>query len=174
MHYLYIISLLFMISCGSDENKENPKTFEKDELEKGSIIHPLEPFDKLPIRDNWELEIQEVVLDATEDVLAENMFNDPPEDGYQFLMIAVKITYLGEDRDNMLSNDIQLIGDKNVAYNEYSNSCGVIPNDIDSLASVFTNGYLEGNICFSVPSEDIHNLKIFDDNLDSPKYMKIN
>src|SRR5690606_34913664 len=46
---------------------------------------------------DWLLRVSGVTPDATELVLAENMFNDAPEDGEQFFIANVEATYVGDD-----------------------------------------------------------------------------
>lgn len=172
--FISIITLFLVISCGAEESKENNQIIEKALLGNGSKIHPMDSFEILPFHRNWELEIKNVIIDGTELVLTENKYNDPPDDGTQFLIINIKASYKGEDRDSIATADLQLIGEKNKAYSYIYHNCGSIPDSIERIATVFKYGYIEGNICFMVDSDDIHNLLLFDDNLDSPKYMKIN
>src|SRR5699024_3975254 len=49
--------------------------------------------------DDWEMTVTDVTLDATDDVLAENQFNEQPDAGNQYMVVDVDITYTGESPD---------------------------------------------------------------------------
>jgi len=102
-----------------------------------------------------------VIPDATQLVLAENQFNDPPEEGQQFFIVTVSATYEGEGSSTLRAgNTFQVVGDSAVAYKTFDPSCGVIPNDF-AYTEVFSGGTIEFNVCFSVKSGDTSSLVMF-------------
>ena len=83
----------------------------------------------------------------------ENQFNDPPQTGWQFYIVEVEVAYLGEGSQSpWLHVDFGGLGAGNAVR---SDSCGVIPNDLDDFTELFTGGSISGNICFPAPSAEV-------------------
>ena len=108
----------------------------------------------------WEMTVDGFNPDATETVMAENQFNDPPVEGRVFVFIEVTFTYVGND-SAMITLDtlFSVVGDSGVAFGTDSDDrCGVIPNKLDEYTEVFTGGTLSGNLCYSIPVSDVEGL----------------
>lgn len=113
--------------------------------------------------DGWTLRVVEVIPNATDAVLAENQFNEPPEQGKQFFIVRVAMTFTGTGSDDVSAGlRLRLVGDSAVAYTTYNDSCGVVPDRLPDT-EVFTGGTVEGNLCWSVKSSDVGSLVLFDD-----------
>ncbi len=108
--------------------------------------------------DHWEVSVLETTPDATALVLEENRFNGPPEEGNQFFIAKVRAKYLGPD-STRLDRSIRLkaLGDGGVVYSTFGNSCGVIPDSLPN-PELFTNGTIEGNVCWEIASADTDSL----------------
>ena len=112
----------------------------------------------IPSSKGWHLRVNSAVTNANQMVVAENQFNDKPAAGRQFFIINVTATYRGSGKSDSYSGlRMQALGRSSVAY-DYSDHCGVIPNEFDELKDVFTGGSLSGNICFSVKTSDVASL----------------
>ncbi len=108
---------------------------------------------------HWELTVVEAEADAASQILDENSYNDPPSEGHQFYMVRVRAKYLGSDSAIVFSElTFKALGDQGVAYDE---SCGVLPDDIDTFAELFTGGQIEGNQCFEINEADAKSLLVF-------------
>ena len=108
--------------------------------------------------DHWEVTVLETTPDATNLVLNENQFNDPPEDGNQFFIAKVRAKYLGTDSANFNGRlRLGALGDGGVLYTTSGNSCGVIPDGLPNN-ELFTNGTIEGNVCWEILSTDAESL----------------
>ena len=103
--------------------------------------------------------------DATDAVLTENPFNDPPAEGRQFHIVEISATYQGTESDFILSGlTLTTVGDSAVAYNNFEDTCGVIPNELDTFNEVFPGGTQTGNVCWQIRSEDANSLVLIVDN----------
>ena len=126
----------------------------------GDRAHPY-PVHKsvvIPSSDGWKLRVNKSVPNATQQVLDENMFNDKPAAGRQFFMINVKLTYVGKGSSSPYSGlTLKALGRSNVAY-DYSDDCGVTPNELDDFKKVYSGGSISGNVCFSVKKSDVSSL----------------
>ncbi|MGH2535267.1 MAG: hypothetical protein ACRDJW_23645 [Thermomicrobiales bacterium] len=111
----------------------------------------------------WQLSVLDVVPNGTDLVMAENQFNDPPAEGRQFFLVTVTATYYGDESAAFTSSvGLSAVGASNVAYESFEARCGVIPNEL-SRAEVFPGGAIEGNVCWSVMSDDAGSLVMFSD-----------
>jgi len=115
--------------------------------------NPVPRGQSLVVPEGWEITVTGFDPDATEEVLAENQFNDPPAPGKKFFMVRVRMK-------NVAANDpddpdagfaLRMVGSENLVYTTFGQSCGVIPDDIDNQPSeVFRGGSVEGNVCYEV------------------------
>lgn len=106
---------------------------------------------------DWTLTVTEVTLDATEQVLAENQFNDPPVDGRQFVVFSVDATYEGDDSGTAwLDFDWAIVGSAgNTFATGRDDYCGVIPGSLNDTGETFPGGSVSGDVCFSVDSDQV-------------------
>ena len=102
----------------------------------------------------------------TEAILAANPYNDPPPEGHLFFNVGIVVTNLSTESRTFYAGRFHLVGQSNVAYSQFQNSCGVLPDDIpvfDSYREMFEGGTVSGFICFAVKESDIGTLVLFDD-----------
>lgn len=106
----------------------------------------------------WEVSVLSSTADATDIVLRENQFNDPPTAGRQFFIVDVSATYLGSGSDTAFAGlAFSAVGESSVAY-DLEDTCGVIPDEFDAFNEVFSGGTITGNVCWSVRSADVQSL----------------
>jgi hypothetical protein len=108
----------------------------------------------------WRLQVLNVVPDATDAIIAENSFNEPPQDGYAFTMITVALGYFGlADPKTTFETTISAVGASNV---ELVGECGVIPQELNTLGGeIFSGGVVQGNICFATTPDDAATLQLY-------------
>ena len=106
---------------------------------------------------DWTLAVTEVMPDATDVVMAENEFNDPPADGRQFVMFTVDATYEGEDSGTAwLDFSWAIVGSEgNTFATGADDYCGVIPDPLDDTGETFPDGSVSGNVCISAESAQV-------------------
>ena len=111
--------------------------------------------------DHWRIVVIDTVPDATWLVLRENPYNDPPEEGYRFYVVTIRAQYLGTDSTSFDgSYRLRALGVGGVVYTTFANSYGVIPDDLPD-PELFTNGTVEGNVCWEVADDDVDSLQMF-------------
>jgi hypothetical protein len=69
----------------------------------GTRANPIPIGDAARIGD-WSIAVQRVAPEGTEAVLAENQFNDPPQDGRQFFLINLAATFSGANSGSVLGD----------------------------------------------------------------------
>ena len=115
--------------------------------------NPIQAGQSLIVPEGWEITIVGSTADATQSVLDENQFNDPPDPGMRFTIVRVRMTNVSapDPERHDAGFALRLVGSENLSYTTFTDSCGVIPDDIDNGPSeVFRNGTVEGNVCYQV------------------------
>jgi hypothetical protein len=125
--------------------------------------------------EKWAVRITSTQPDATAAVLAENQFNDPPEAGKQFFIATLAVTYVSGTNPSSAGAGFSLrsVGPSNVVYTTFGNSCGVIPDDLDSKGQLLPGGSMTGNVCWEIPSSEAGSLIAFWDTGDKPIWMAL-
>lgn len=102
----------------------------------------------------WSLQITDVELDAWSVVSAENQFNDPPADGYQYALFTVEATYDGdaEPVDPYWTFDFAIVGSRG---NTFDDGCGVIPSPLRDVGDMYAGATGSGNVCIAVEADQI-------------------
>jgi hypothetical protein len=112
--------------------------------------------------DDYAITVLSVTPDANDVVAGENQFNDPPAEGNQFYIARVEVTYLGQGSgDPGFALNFQAVGDRNVGYTTFDDSCGVIPESGLDAGELFPGGSVEINVCWQVASEDVESLLMY-------------
>lgn len=129
----------------------------------GTRENPVPMLDyKVTLSDGWEITVLNVIPDATQIVLNENMFNGPPKDGHQFFLAKIRACYTGSDSDTFDGGyRLRAVGASNVAYSTFENNCGVIPDELPD-SEVFTGGCIEGYVGWEIKSSDAYSLVMYD------------
>jgi hypothetical protein len=123
-----------------------------------SLAAPLEVGAVIQVGD-WRLRVSGVTPDATDQVMAENQFNDPPVEGNQFFIASVEATYTGTDSSTFwVDMSLKAVGESHVAYEPFDATCGVIPGDINDTGETFPGGTVSGNVCWSIQTTDADSL----------------
>lgn len=121
--------------------------------EEGSRENPYSIGTKIS-SDSWDVTITNVTLDATDEILAEDEFNESPDAGNQYMMVDVEMTYTGDAPE----------GEVPMATFEYVSAGGntfdglddmvVAPNALDTLENMYNGASTSGSIAIQIPAED--------------------
>lgn len=101
----------------------------------------------------WEVTLLPPTLEANAVVQEENMFNEAPPEGFQFALLPVTATYLG-DETGMAAWDLDYayVSAAGTTHKPFDVSV-VIPDDLGNLNELYTGGVAEGNIAIAIPSD---------------------
>lgn len=105
----------------------------------------------------WRIVVNSVTPDATDDILDDNTFNDPPEAGRQFFIANISATYINTEMESsslFFDLDLSALGPSAVQYDGFDDYCGTVPDEIDAFKEVFEGGTITGNVCWSVRTSD--------------------
>ena len=117
-----------------------------------------------PTEGGWTIQVDSVTPDGTQAVLDENSFNEDPEPGRQFFIATITATNTGTAPATFDGNfRLRVMGADGTTYTAFGDACGVTPNEWDQDIEVAPGQSLTGNLCWSVPSDQLANLRMYDD-----------
>jgi hypothetical protein len=127
-----------------------------------SLSSPAPVGTPVDVGDGWQVTVLGITPDATQQVLANNQFNDPPKAGHQFFIARVRITRTSGDADSPLFEvEPKAVGPSGYSYEQgLTDDCGVIPDGVPSN-DLFPGGSVVGNVCWSVTSGDATHLTMY-------------
>jgi hypothetical protein len=106
---------------------------------------------------DYQVTVTAFQADATQAVLDENQFNEPPPEGFVYSLIGLAMTYVGAETGTpWIDLAWSGIGASNVAST--SDDCNTYPNNILDVPELFPDGAAEANICLTVQSTDLDSL----------------
>lgn len=102
--------------------------------------------------DDFDVIINSIDLDATEQVLAADEYNEPPAEGETYAIVNLTVTYTGEDSatDGMVGIDY-VSADGVVKDDSYAYAWGIEPEF--GMAELFTGGSATSNLVLMLPAD---------------------
>lgn len=120
--------------------------------ELGSRRNPIPLGQEAQVGD-WTVKVLGATLDATQAILDENQFNDPPEAGYQYVLVNLEATYDGtESATFWVEMSYTFVGS---GGNTYESGMAVAPDPITDEGEVFPGASVSGNLVFAVASDQV-------------------
>ncbi|SQD97771.1 MULTISPECIES: hypothetical protein [unclassified Parafrankia] len=106
---------------------------------------------------DWDVKLGRTIQNATDQVLAANTFNKPPVAGRQYVMVPLEATYRGPDEGTAWAElGFKFVGSKgNIFYLNVDDNCGALPQPLIDAGNVYAGASAQGNICKSVPSDQV-------------------
>jgi hypothetical protein len=108
----------------------------------------------------FDVVVNSVTLNATEEVMAANEFNDPPPDGWAWAVVNVSITYTGQDSDSVVWVTVAYVLTGGEVVNSYDYLTVAPEPELDSFAELYTGGTATGNVAIAVPIDDAGLLRV--------------
>ena len=113
---------------------------------------------------SYAVEVITTEPDATDQIVTDESFNEPPADGNQFFMVTVSVTNHGEESVSPWWDlTFNAVGDQAIGYTESANSCGYIPNGAYEAPELAPGESAEFNVCWQVPTEEASSLVMYVD-----------
>lgn len=141
------------IVTGGDDDSDDSS----GEAERGTRDNPLPMGSTItvgtPGSPDWEITVGPALLNANDEVAAANQFNDPPEPGFQYAMLTINVTYIGETSGTpWIELDWDYVGADSVTYRS-SDTFAVAPDSIMDINELFPGGSGSGNVVIAIPSD---------------------
>lgn len=126
---------------------------QKKEAALGTRQNPVPWGTNVNVGPNWQVQVNDITPDAWSIIQAENMFNDPPAEGKQYVMARFKVSYVGKESGTpWVDLRLRYLGNDG---NTYSGSCGVTPEELSDIGEQFPGASAEGNECWVVPASAV-------------------
>ncbi|TGD30811.1 hypothetical protein EB835_11400 [Brevibacterium sp. S22] len=104
--------------------------------------------------DDWDMTITDVTLDATDEVLAENEFNEAPDSGNQYMLIDVELTYKGDEPGGeMPMSTVEYVTSGGNTFDGLDDMV-VAPNALDEMENLYNGASASGSVAIQIPTED--------------------
>ena len=131
-----------------DSNSEAPAGAGEGDI--GTRENPSAIGDVLATRD-WEVVVNSFTRNATDQVMAANMFNDPPPAGSQYALVNLTATYVGEGSGQASSISAAFVTDGGNVIRSYDNSA-VTPDPLQG--ELYAGASASGNIDLAIPESE--------------------
>ncbi|MBN1630220.1 MAG: hypothetical protein JW990_10680 [Thermoleophilia bacterium] len=100
---------------------------------------------------DWKVRVVDAELDATQRVLDENMFNDPPDSESQYVLVTLEAMYVGQESSTFwIDMMYSFVGDEGDAFGVAST---VAPDSITNDGEVTKGEIISGNLVFLVATK---------------------
>jgi hypothetical protein len=106
---------------------------------------------------NWTLIVNSVNLDATEQIMATEPFNEAPPEGSVYVLVNITVTYTGTVDNQSDEVLVSAVTNSNVEINWFD-SIVIAPDFYDPSTSFFPGGSKSGNLVFTVPAAEAQSL----------------
>ena len=104
---------------------------------------------------DWGIAVNNVDLNATAAIQAENPFNEEPAEGNVYIMAEVTATYTGSDPEGDTPYvTVEYVSPGGNSFASYD-AMVVTPNDFDSLETLYEGASTTGNIAMEVPQDEL-------------------
>lgn len=105
--------------------------------------------------DLWEVTLSDPILNANDIVAAENQFNEPAPEGYQYAMVNVTAKYIGKATGTPYWDlTISFVSEAGTTH-ETGDISAVIPSELSAVNELYPDAVGVGNIAIAVPSANV-------------------
>jgi energy-coupling factor transporter transmembrane protein EcfT len=156
-----------------DEDSEEQDTADEEAATgtDGSRDDPL-PLGTVIPGTEYDVVVNSVTLHATDAVVAENMFNEPPADGFEYIVVNVTVTYTGSDSGYASMASVDYVTSTGEVITSYD-SFVVGPEPTLGLDELYNGGTSTGNVVLSIPIDDAGLLRITPGILDDEVFVEL-
>lgn len=138
----------------------------------GSLEDPV-PAGQAYILGLYEIEVRAVNRDASQLLREHEAGNPAPPDGRQHLIVEIAIRFT--DRAG-LGNPASVpffVSDGTARWNDFEAACGVVPDSVLGSGLLEAGDEVVANVCFTVPSDVVPNLRFGTEGFDGPLYFAL-
>lgn len=102
---------------------------------------------------DWSVVVNSVTLDAADQILAANEFNDAPDEGTEYILINYTTTYIGDDADGDMPAwvSVDYVTADGVTVDQLEKLI-MAPDEFNSGSTLYSGAAATGNRAVQVPS----------------------
>lgn len=137
-----------------DAGSEEAGSEEGSDGEQGTRANPYAPGAEISSSD-WAVTVNSVDLGATDAVLAENEFNEAPEEGHTYILVDITVQYTGDDPEgSMPMTSVAYVSPEGNTF-DGTDMSAVAPDSFDSMSTLYEGASTTGNIALQVPADSL-------------------
>lgn len=134
--------------------------------------------DPIPVGQSYILGIYEITVlsaqrDAGEALAAADPSNPPAPEGRQHLIVEVAIALTDPDGIGNPATIPFFVSDGTARWNDFEAACGSVPDSVLGAGVLEAGPELVANVCFTVPSDVVGNLRFGTEGFDGPVYFAL-
>lgn len=119
--------------------------------------------EEFTLGEEWTVRVLETIPDAAEQVAAASPSNEPAQEGRQYVLTTLEVTYSGEQQDLFPDSRLRATGVSTaLVYDNTLDSCGFGIPDALPLRFFEPGETFAGAFCLEVFSQDVDGLLLFD------------
>ena len=104
---------------------------------------------------DWEVTLNDVNLDATDEVMAENMFNEEPAEADVYILVNVTLEYLGNDSEGADPYvDVSYVTTDGNTRESYD-TMAVGPDPLSNANTLYHGAEESGNVVLAAPKDSV-------------------
>lgn len=102
---------------------------------------------------DWTVVVNSVTLNATDQILAENQFNEAPDAGTEYILVNYTLTYIGKDAEGQMPAfvGVDFVTAGGVTVDSLSKVV-IGPDEMNSLSALYEGASATGNRAMQVPT----------------------
>lgn len=138
----------------------------------GSIEDPV-PAGQAYILGLYEIEVVGVERDASSTLQDFDPANPSPSQGRQHLIVEVAVRFTDDDGLGNPATIPFFVSDGTARWNDFESTCGAVPDALVGAGLVEKGQEAVGNVCFTVPTEVVGNLRLGTEGFDGPLFFAL-
>ncbi|QUB99144.1 DUF2510 domain-containing protein [Cellulosimicrobium cellulans] len=142
---------------GAEEGTETD-TEQEAASEPGSRDNPV-PLGSVISGDDFDVTINSVQLDATDAVMAPDLYNEPAPEGFTYALVNATITYTGAESDWAAAVNIDYVASTGEVL-DATDVFAMPPEPLLGHDELYTGGTTSGNTVIAVPAGDTGLLRV--------------
>lgn len=157
---ILVILIMLLLGFLSPVNQSTTESTEITIPIENSAVTPV-PFGDTARVGDYEVRIIETTPDAKSMLEESNGFAISADDPYQYVMVRVELTYIGDDiGDTMRGISFHAEGNAN-SYSRFSDhGCGRVPDQQLEVGDLAPGESAEMNVCWAVDPVDVESLVV--------------
>lgn len=138
----------------------------------GSLEDPV-PAGQSYILGLYEIEVRSVERDAAATLESFDPANRPAPSGRQHMIVEVSVRFTDQEGLGNAGAIPFFVADGTGRWNDFDASCGQVPGSILDSGLLEQGDEAVGNVCFTVPSDVVANLRFGTEGFDGPLYFAL-
>jgi len=105
--------------------------------------------------DVWEVTLSDPILNANDIIAAENQFNEPAPEGFQYAMVTVTAKYVGKETGTPFWDlEVTFVSESGTTHTS-GDVYAAIPNPLIDVNELYPDAVGVGNVAVAVPSANV-------------------